>query len=109
VWGIALLVFEAVTAVLEPYPIAYLIDFLQGARPSLRELGWPTLVSSERIETLILLTAGIILIAAINSAADSMVEVCMARGGRSLGYSVRVAMYSHLQWPTTTRSGPVTS
>ena len=36
-------------------------------------------------------------IAAINSAADSLTEVCMARGGRSLGYSIRVAMYSHLQ------------
>jgi ABC-type multidrug transport system fused ATPase/permease subunit/aminoglycoside phosphotransferase (APT) family kinase protein len=97
IWGVLLLIFEAATAVIEPYPIAYLVDFLQGARPSLRDLGWPTLVTSERIETLILLTAAIILIAAINSAADSMTEVCMARGGRSLGYRIRVAMYSHLQ------------
>ena len=44
-----------------------------------------------------MLTVAIILIAAVNSAADSLTEVCMARGGRSLGYSIRVAMYSHLQ------------
>ena len=96
--GILLLIFEALTSVIEPYPIAYLIDFLQGARPSLRDMGvGPALVTSERVETLILLTVAIVGIAAINSAADSLTEVCMARGGRSLGYSIRVAMYSHLQ------------
>ena len=95
--GVALLVLEALTAVVEPYPIAYLIDFLQGSRPSLRDLGWPSVVTSERIETLLLLTVGIIAIAVVNSAADSLTEVCMARGGRSLGYNIRVAMYGHLQ------------
>lgn len=95
--GCALLILEAATAVVEPYPIAYLIDYLQGAKPSLQELGLPSILASERWETLLLLTVGIILIAAINSAADSLTEVCMARGGRSLGYSIRVAMYSHLQ------------
>jgi ABC-type multidrug transport system fused ATPase/permease subunit len=94
--ALILLIIEAATAVVEPYPIAYVIDFLQGARPSLRDLGWPTF-ASERTETLILLTIAIIGIAAINSAADSLTEVCMARGGRSLGYHMRVAMYSHLQ------------
>ena len=58
--GMALLVFEAVTAVVEPIPIAYLIDFLQGARPSLRELGVPALLTSERIETILLLTLAIV-------------------------------------------------
>jgi len=95
--GVLLLIIEALTAVIEPYPIAYVIDFLQGARPSLRALGWPTLVTSELVETLILLTVAIVAIAAVNSAADSLTEVCMARGGRSLGYRIRVAMYSHLQ------------
>ncbi len=95
--ALILLIIEAATAVIEPYPIAYVIDFLQGARPSLRDIGWPSLFASERTETLILLTIAIIGIAAINSAADSLTEVCMARGGRSLGYHMRVAMYSHLQ------------
>ena len=95
--ALILLIIEAATAVVEPYPIAYVIDFLQGARPSLRDIGWPSFFASERTETLVLLTIAIIGIAAINSAADSVTEVCMARGGRSLGYHMRVAMYSHLQ------------
>jgi ABC-type multidrug transport system fused ATPase/permease subunit len=95
--GVLLLVFESATAVIEPYPIAFLVDFLQGTRPSLREMGAPELLTSVRWETILLLTLAIVGIAAINSAADSMTEVCMARGGRSLGYSIRVAMYSHLQ------------
>src|SRR5215207_905246 len=95
--ALILLIIEAATAVIEPYPIAYVIDFLQGARSSLRDIGWPSFFASERTETLVLLTIAIIGIAAINSAADSVTEVCMARGGRSLGYHMRVAMYSHLQ------------
>jgi ABC-type multidrug transport system fused ATPase/permease subunit len=95
--GFALLVLEALTAVVEPYPIAYLIDYLQGAKPALRALGLPSLLASERIETILMLTTAIVLIAAVNSAADSLAEVYMARGGRALGYGIRVAMYSHLQ------------
>jgi ABC-type multidrug transport system fused ATPase/permease subunit len=97
VLGVLFLVFEAATAVVEPYPIAFLIDYLQGARESTRSLGLPSFMASERWETILVLTLAIILIAAVNSAADSLTEVCMARGGRSLGYSIRVAMYSHLQ------------
>ena len=96
--GVFLLVVEAVTAVVEPYPLAYLIDFLQGVRPSVMvAFGIPNVLASERLGTVLALTVAIIGIAAINSAADSLTEVCMARGGRSLGYSIRVAMYSHLQ------------
>ena len=110
--GFALLVFEAGTSILEPIPIAFLIDFLQGAKPSLREYGAPAVLSSERFETILLLTLAIVLIATINSAADSLTEVCMARGGRSLGYRIRVAMYSHLQqlplaYHDTKRTGDV--
>ena len=95
--GILLLIFEALTSIIEPYPIAYLVDFLTERRPNLSELGFPAFVESPQINTLILLTIAIVGIAAINSAADSLTEVAMARGGRRLGYSIRVAMYSHLQ------------
>ena len=95
--GAVLLLVEALAAVVEPIPIAYLIDYLQGSSPALRDLGWPGFGWSERAETVALLVAGIILLAAVNSAADSLAEVCLARGGRVLGYNVRVAMYSHLQ------------
>ncbi len=92
------LVFEAATAVIEPFPIAYLIDVLQGAKPDLRE-GWglPAFLDSARTETILVLTLGIIVLAAINKASDSFAEVAMARGGRTLGYNIRVAMYNKLQ------------
>ena len=92
--GVLLLMIEAGTAVLEPWPIAYLIDYLQGARPDLQGIG---LLPSARTSTILVLTLAIIAIAATNSAADSLTGVAMARAGRSLGYSIRVAMYSHLQ------------
>jgi ABC-type multidrug transport system fused ATPase/permease subunit len=95
--GLVLLTVEALSSVLEPWPIAYLIDYLQGARPPLREQGGPALLDSPHYETILVLTLAIVAIAAINSAADSLTEVFMARGGRSLGYSIRVSMYSHLQ------------
>ena len=97
VLGFVLLALEAGTAVVEPYPIAYLIDFLQGARPELHYLGAQAVLGSVRNDTIFLLTSAVILIAAVNSAADSFTEICMARGGRSLGYSLRVTMYAHLQ------------
>jgi ABC-type multidrug transport system fused ATPase/permease subunit len=92
--GVLLLMVEAGTAVLEPWPIAYLVDYLQGARPDLQGLGF---LPSARTTTILVLTVAIIALAAANSAADSLTEVSMARAGRSLGYSIRVAMYSHLQ------------
>jgi ATP-binding cassette, subfamily B, bacterial len=95
--GAVLLLIEALAAVVEPIPIAYLIDYLQGSASALRDLGWPAFGWSERTETVALLVLGIILLAAVNSAADSLAEVFLARGGRVLGYNVRVAMYSHLQ------------
>jgi ABC-type multidrug transport system fused ATPase/permease subunit len=97
VLGAVLLVVEALAAVVEPVPIAYLIDYLQGHATSLRELGWPSFGWSERTETVALLVLGVVLLAAINSAADSLGEVCLARGGRVLGYNMRVALYAHLQ------------
>ena len=95
--GSLLLLVEALAAVVEPVPISYLIDYLQGSAKALRDLGWPAFGWSERTETVALLIVGIVLLAAVNSAADSLAEVCLARGGRVLGYNVRVAMYSHLQ------------
>ncbi len=92
-----MLVFEALTAVLEPVPIAYTVDYVQGARPSLREQGFPTVIDNEQWETIILLGVAIIAIAAINKGADSLAEVFIARGGRELGYNIRVKMYDRLQ------------
>ena len=95
--ALGLLVAEAATAVFTPWPIAYLIDYLQGARPDLREAGWPSLLADPRTETVAVLTLAVLLLAMVNSAADSLAEICFARGGRVLGYHIRVALYSHLQ------------
>ncbi|GAA2031950.1 ABC transporter ATP-binding protein [Terrabacter terrae] len=95
--GLLLLVLEAVTAVLEPFPIAYATDFVAGKAPSLREHGFPAVLSNERVETIVLLGLAIILIAAVNKGADSLSEVFLARGGRELGYNIRVTMYDRLQ------------
>jgi hypothetical protein len=84
-----MLVFEAVTAVFEPWPLAYLIDFLQG--------DGRVLFNTTRTATIGILTAGIVALAAINSYGDSMAEVYLARGGRKVGYNLRVALFSHLE------------
>ena len=97
VTALALLVLEAATAVIEPVPIAFLIDFLQGSRPPLRELGFPPLLASAFLETVAVATVALVAIAAVNSAADSLAEICFARLGRTFGYNVRVALYAQLR------------
>jgi ABC-type multidrug transport system fused ATPase/permease subunit/aminoglycoside phosphotransferase (APT) family kinase protein len=89
----ALLIFEAATAVLEAGPLAYLIDFL---RQDNQPLDLP-FVGSGFIVTIAALTLAILLIAMVNSAADSGVEIFLARGGQTLGYQLRVALFGHLQ------------
>ena len=42
VLGALLLLVEAAAAVVEPIPIAYLIDYLQGHAAPLTDRGWPT-------------------------------------------------------------------
>ncbi|HLS39720.1 MAG TPA: ABC transporter ATP-binding protein [Ornithinicoccus sp.] len=94
------LVLEAVTAVIEPVPVAYVVDFLTGEAGDLRDLPWwplPQVMESAAAETIFFLGIGIIAIAAINKGADSLAEVFMARGGRVLGYNIRVTMYDRLQ------------
>ncbi|KAB7746394.1 ATP-binding cassette domain-containing protein [Nostocoides sp. F2B08] len=92
-----MLCFEALTAVLEPVPIAYTVDFVSGEAQSLRDLGFPAFMANEQWETIVLLGLGIIAIAAINKGSDSLAEVFIARAGRELGYNIRVTMYDRLQ------------
>ena len=97
VLGFLMLGFEALTAILEPFPIAYAVDYATGERSSLRDIGMPALMANERVETVLVLGLAIILVAAINKGADSLSEVFLARGGRALGYNIRVTMYDRLQ------------
>jgi len=91
--ALAMLVFEAGAAVFEAVPLAYLIDYLRGDRGGLQVPG----IASERAGTVGVLTLAIVLIAMVNSLADSMAEIFLARGGRMLGMKVRVNLYGHLQ------------
>ena len=88
-----MLTFEAVASVFKAYPIGYLVDYLRGNRPDL----WFPWIDSPKFATTALLTSAIIVLAAVDSLGDSLAEIFLARGGRRLGYSVRVALYSHLQ------------
>src|SRR5436190_18986273 len=88
-----MLAVEAVASVFKAYPIGYLVDYLRGNRPDL----WFPGIVSPRISTTALLTAAIIGLAALDSLGDSLAEIFVARGGRRLGYTMRVTLYAHLQ------------
>jgi ABC-type multidrug transport system fused ATPase/permease subunit len=97
VMAVVMLAAEQATAILEPYPLAYAIDFLRGDRPALRIPGLSPSVLTVDISTILVLTLGILVLAMINGATDSMSEIYLAKGGRTLGFNIRVALYSHLQ------------
>jgi ABC-type multidrug transport system fused ATPase/permease subunit len=88
-----MLILEAVAGVFQPYPIGYLVDFLQGKRSAL----WFPWIVSPQYRTIALLTSGLIVLAAVRSLCDSLAEVILARAGRRLGYRIRVTLYAHLQ------------
>jgi ABC-type multidrug transport system fused ATPase/permease subunit len=88
-----LLVFEAATAVFEAGPLAYLIDFIEGTN---EPLDLPLIGTGIGV-TIAALIAAILLLAMVNSAADSATEICLAKGGQTLGYQLRVALFGHLQ------------
>ncbi|MGH8932198.1 MAG: ABC transporter ATP-binding protein [Egibacteraceae bacterium] len=92
-----MLLIEAGTAVGEAVPLAYLIDYLQGARPDLPTMLGLPVIASPRVDTIAIATFGLVAIAVANSAADSLAEICFARGGRRLGFGLRVGLYAHLQ------------
>ena len=95
-WFVAallMLIVEAIASVFQVYPIGYLIDFLEWKRPPL----WFPWIASPQYRTIALLTTAIIVFAALDSLGDSLAEIFLARGGRSLGYAMRVMLYSHLQ------------
>ena len=91
--ALLMLIVEATASVFQVYPIGYLIDFLEGKRPPL----WFAWIASPQYRTVAVLTTAIIACAAVRSLGDSLAEIYLARGGRRLGYAMRVTLYSHLQ------------
>ena len=103
-----LLVAESITAVLPKPLLGYLVDYLTarvrsltvaGAAPPgspLMMLGLPSVINPD-VDTVLIITGALIVLTAVNSLADSLAEIYLARGGRMLGFNLRVALYSHLQ------------
>jgi ABC-type multidrug transport system fused ATPase/permease subunit len=97
VMAFVMLLAEAITAIYAAYPLSYLIDFLKGDRPDVfQALGVPAFITPYT-GTIAILTTAIVLMATINSLADSLSEIYLARGGRMLGFNLRVGLYDHLQ------------
>ena len=103
-----MLIFEAGTATLIPLLIAYIIDYLTirlsqiGGEPvelPLSPLGFLGLHSfiDPDLETVALVTLGIIVMTMINRLGNSLAEIYLAQGGRRVGYNLRVFLYAHLQ------------
>src|SRR6476659_10178608 len=90
--ALLLLVLEAVTAVYLPALIGALINFLQDDKP------WTFAGFAPSAEiTIQVLAIAIVIVTAINSLADSLSEISLAKVGRTMGYNVRVALFGHLQ------------
>jgi len=95
--ALVMLIAEAATSIFEAAPLAYLIDYLYGKLPDLLTyFGLPAIISP-RIATVVGLTLALIFMAMLNSLGDSLAEIYLAKGGRALGYNLRLALYTHLQ------------
>jgi ABC-type multidrug transport system fused ATPase/permease subunit len=88
-----LLSIEAVTSVFAWYPLSYMIDYFDRTQGPLSFPG----IHSQRNATIAVLVLALVVIEIVNSASDSLAEICLARGGRTLGFKMRVGLFSHLQ------------
>ncbi|HXD68371.1 MAG TPA: ABC transporter ATP-binding protein [Gaiellales bacterium] len=93
VTAFVLLSIEAVTSVFAWYPLSYMIDYFDGTQGPLSFPG----IDSPRNATIAALVVVLIVLEVVNSASDSLAEICFARGGRTLGFRMRVGLFSHLQ------------
>jgi ABC-type multidrug transport system fused ATPase/permease subunit len=103
-----MLVFEAFTAVQVPLLIKFVLDYMEKRVEQLRgiavspppsaleSVGLPSLFGPD-VDAVVLVTLGFIVLTMVNSLADSLSEIYLARGGRRLGYNLRVGLYTHLQ------------
>jgi ABC-type multidrug transport system fused ATPase/permease subunit/thiamine kinase-like enzyme len=100
--ALVMLIAEAATAASVPLVMAVLIDYItkrvaaQAVLSPLQALGLPMLVNPD-VDTVIVVSVGIVLLTLLNSFTDSMAEIYLANGGRLLGYNMRVKLYEHLQ------------
>ena len=91
-----MLVIEVLSDLGTKYTVPYLLDYLKGGKSDpFTALGLPWALTL--VGTVVFLLIGYIVLAMINSSSDSAAEIYMARGGRQLGFNMRVALYAHLQ------------
>ncbi len=88
-----LLSVEAVTQLFAWYPLAYMIDYFDRSQGPLPFPG----ISNQRTATVAMVILSLLVLLVINSACDSLAEIQLARGGRQLGFRMRVALFAHLQ------------
>ncbi|MGH8860347.1 MAG: ABC transporter transmembrane domain-containing protein [Jatrophihabitantaceae bacterium] len=90
--ALALLAIEAATAVYLPTLLGALINFLKDGRP------WSVAGFSPGAgATIQALAITIVAATALNSLADSLAEISLAKAGRTLGYNLRITLFGHLQ------------
>lgn len=92
VGAILLMAVEAATAIVVPVVIGDLTEFLVKGKPW-RHFG----VAAPQDITIALFAAAIIAFTAVNSLSDALSEISLAKAGRTLGYNLRTALFSHLQ------------
>ena len=92
VGAILLMAVEAATAIVVPVVIGDLTEFLVQDKP------WSHFgVQAPQDITIALFAAAIIAFTAVNSLSDALSEISLAKAGRTLGYNLRTALFSHLQ------------
>lgn len=104
-----MLVIESLTAVLMPLLVfKYFIDgylspridqlagrVATGPVTPLQSIGL-TIVNPD-VDIVVVIAIGVVVLTMVNSLADSLAEIFLARSGQTLGYNIRVALYEHLQ------------
>ncbi|MCV2492014.1 ABC transporter transmembrane domain-containing protein [Geodermatophilus sp. YIM 151500] len=91
-FAFGLMALEAATAVAVPALIEQLTDFLvEDQRVNLVGIR-PTVEA-----TIPVIAAAVVLVTAVNSSSASLAEINLAKAGRTLGFNLRGALFSHLQ------------
>ncbi|MFN8494006.1 MAG: ABC transporter ATP-binding protein [Caldilineaceae bacterium] len=97
-----LLFVKALLALIELYPLAYLIDYLTGYRPDLVNLLNLPAWASPLIMTAAALTTALVFLTLLHSLIETLAEVCLTRCGHMLSYKLRFRIFTHLnQFPHT--------
>lgn len=91
-----LLFVKALLAIIELYPLAYLIDYLTGYRVDLVNLLNMPALASPLMMTAGVLTTALVGFALLHSLVETLAEVCLTQCGHLLSYKLRFRIFTHL-------------